>query len=284
MKQSIPTFVKWAGGKRQLIRQLGEYFPSQIDRYFEPFVGGGAIAFYVIRKYCPREVHLSDSNEELINAYQVVQTRVGKLIELLIEYEQGHSINTYYEVRDESTLSLSHIKRAARFIYLNRTCFNGLYRVNSRGKFNVPIGRYPNPKICQKATLEEASELLQGVEIYKKSFEWVLDEAEAGDFIYFDPPYHPLSKTSKFTQYTTGNFPEPKQERLAEVFIELDRSKCKIMLSNSCTPFIIELYSDYRNTIHTVQARRSINCNAKGRNPIDELVITNYPPPHLKVD
>lgn len=273
MKKGV-SFIKWAGGKKQLLEQFKEHFPKKIERYFDPFVGGGAIAFYILKKYKPKEVFISDINEELINVYLVVQNNVEELIEILKEYKKEHSKEVYYEVRAEDPRFLSDVSRAGRFIYLNKTCFNGLYRVNSKGEFNVPIGSYKNPGICQEEDLREISELLKDVKIRVLSFEKVLEDAKKEDFIYFDPPYYPLKKGKSFTTYTKGNFLEEEQKKLAEVFKKLDDRGCKVMLSNSDTKFIKDLYKDY--PIKFVKATRMINCDASKRGKINEVVVKNY--------
>lgn len=274
VKERIPAFVKWAGGKKQLLGQFNSFIPKNIKRYHEPFVGGGAIAFYILKTNKPKEVLISDINEELITTYKVIKNNVEELISSLKEYKKKHNKEFYYKIRAKDTSSLSDIEKATRFIYLNKTCFNGLYRVNSEGKFNVPIGSYKNPAICPEADLREISRLLQNVEIKKMEFDGIVEHAKRGDFVYFDPPYHPLKKGKSFTTYTQGNFLEEKQERLAEVFKKLDKKGCKVMLSNSDTKFIKGLYQGYK--IAPVMASRMINCNGNGRGKITELVITNF--------
>lgn len=274
MKNNIPTFVKWAGGKKQLIDQFKQFFPKEIDRYFEPFVGGGAILFYILKNYKPKEVYIFDINEELINTYEVIRDDVKNLIEDLKKLKKLHNKEYYYQIRAENPILLSKLTRATRFIYLNKTCFNGLYRVNSKGGFNVPMGKYTNPLICPEEDLLEISKLLKNVKIYNLSFENCLKFTRKEDFIYFDPPYYPLKKSS-FTTYTKNIFLEEEQKKLREVFEKLNNKGCKIMLSNSDTNFIKELYKDY-NT-HFVNATRMINCNGKNRGKITEIVVTNYP-------
>jgi len=271
--EKIPVLVKWAGGKRQLISQLKKYFPDKIERYFEPFVGGGGIAFYIIENYNPKNVYLSDSNEELINAYNVAKSNVNNLIERLKYYEKSHSKSFYYAIRSKDIKALSPIERATRFIYLNRTCYNGLYRVNSKNEFNVPMGSYKKPKIYDEEELKLISNLLKNSKIEPKDFYQIKDKVKKGDFVYFDPPYYPLKKES-FTTYTKENFLEKDQIRLAKLFSILDRKGAKLMESNSDTKFIRNLYKKY--SIHIVKANRMINSNSKGRGKINEAVITNY--------
>ncbi len=271
--KNIPTFVKWAGGKKQLIEQFKPFFPSKINRYIEAFVGGGAVAFYIMKTHKPKEVIISDINEELINTYQIIKSDVESLIKELNKLKQIHSKENFYKIRAEDPKLLSPLTRASRFIYLNKTCFNGLYRVNSKGGFNVPIGSYKNPAIVNEIELREISKLLQNTEIKVASFEDCVRWAKKGDFLYFDPPYYPLKKAS-FTTYTKDNFLDKEQEKLKEVFEKLDKKGCKVMLSNSDTQFIKELYKDYN--IEFVKASRMINCDGSKRGKINEVVVTNY--------
>jgi DNA adenine methylase len=274
----IRPFLKWAGSKNQLLPIYRSFFPSpdKVHRYLEPFVGCGAVFFDVQRLLAPRHSVLCDNNAELITAFQVVRDQVDDLISALKDYAQGHNSSLFYEIRKQQPSDPVAI--AARLIYLNKTCFNGLYRVNSKGIFNVPFGRYKNPTILMEDRLREASKVLQGVEIRAQDFRKVPSYAEPGDFIYFDPPYHPLSGTSSFTSYTKGSFLEQDQRDLAEVYHRLDRMKCLLMLSNSDTPLIRELYKKF--TIHEVQARRNINSKGEKRGRITELVVCNFSPPH----
>jgi DNA adenine methylase len=274
VKKEVPTFVKWAGGKKQLLEQFKSIFPDKIERYHEPFIGGGAVAFYVLKNHKPKEIYLSDINEELTTCLNVIKNDVDALVRELHKLKAEHGKEQYYKVRAKSPERLSAVERAARFIYLNKTCFNGLYRVNSKGGFNVPIGSYVNPSIFDETELREISELLKDVIIETKQFYEILNHAKKGDFIYFDPPYYPLNKTSSFTTYTKEAFLEKEQEKLAEVFKELDKKGCKVMLSNSNTSFIKKLYAGYN--VKIVKAARMINCDGKGRGKINEIVVTNY--------
>jgi len=274
MKKSVPTLIKWAGGKKQLLSQFEKYFPKKIGRYFEPFVGGGTVAFFLLKTHPEiNKIYLSDINEELVITYNTVKNNINELIELLKVYKIKHNKDFYYKIRAEDVKKLTPVQIAARFIYLNRTCFNGLYRVNSKGQFNVPIGSYKNPTICNEEDLREISKILQKDDIKVAQFYESIKEAKKGDFVYFDPPYYPLKKES-FTTYTKDNFLENEQEKLAEVFRELDKKGCKIMLSNSDTDFIKNLYKGYK--INLVSAKRMINCDATKRGAINEVVITNY--------
>ncbi len=270
-----PTLVKWAGGKKQLLGQFEPLFPKKINRYFEPFVGGGAVAFYLLKTHPEiKKIFLSDINKELIITYNVIKRDIDELINLLKKYKLKHNKEFYYKIREQEISKLDPIEIAARFIYLNRTCFNGLYRVNSQGKFNVPIGSYKNPGILQEEELREISKFLQKDDIIMAQFYEVTKKAKKGDFVYFDPPYYPLKKGKSFTTYTKDNFLEKEQELLAKVFRDLDKKGCKVMLSNSDTKFIRDLYKGYK--IKVVQAKRMINSNAEGRGKINELVVRNY--------
>lgn len=266
-------FLKWAGGKGRLLGQYEPLFPQRFERYFEPFVGAGAVFFHL----SPAEAHLSDVNPELVNAYAVIRDRVEELIPELGTYR--HDRDFYYALRAQDPASLDVVARAARIIYLNKTCFNGLYRVNRRGQFNVPFGDYKNPRILDEAGLRAASHALQGVSVSHQGFDAVLAEARSGDFVYFDPPYHPLSPTASFTSYAADDFGPEDQIRLAAVFRRLDAKGVKLMLSNSDTPFIRDLYEGY--PIRQVWAPRAINRDASKRKGVPEVVVTNYRPVRL---
>jgi len=274
MRKQIPTFVKWAGGKKQLIEQFKPLFPEKINRYLEPFVGGGAVLFYVLKNYKPKDVFIFDINEELINTYQTIRDNVENLIKELNKLKQLHNKENYYKIRAEDPKLLSRLTRATRFIYLNKTCFNGLYRVNLSGGFNVPIGSYKNPLICPEEDLREISKLLKNVKIISGDFEECLKYAKKNSFVYFDPPYYPLKNKKSFTTYAKGNFLEKEQEQLSKVFNKLDKKGCKVMLSNSDTDFIKGLYKKY--PLKKVKATRMINCNGKNRGKINEVVVRNY--------
>jgi DNA adenine methylase len=277
MNTPIPKFVKWAGGKGQLLEQFKPLFPQKFNRYLEPFLGSGAVFFYIIQNFKLKEIIISDINEELINTYKIVKNDVERLIVELKQHKEYHTAEGkpyYLTIRATNPNELPPLERAARFIYLNKTCFNGLYRVNSKGGFNVPMGSYKNPDIIQEEKLRIASKLLTNVNIKVMSFEKVLNLAKKEDFIYFDPPYYPLKKGKSFTTYTKDAFLDKEQELLAEVFKKLDKKGCYVMLSNSDTKFIKELYHKY--PINFVQATRMINSNATNRGKINEVVITNY--------
>jgi DNA adenine methylase len=272
-------FLKWAGGKGQLLDQYEAYFPqTPLRGYYEPFVGSGAVFFRLRERGLFETYGLSDLNAELLTCYRVVRDHVEDLITRLREHKARHSREYYYALRSRdrapSWPDASPVERAARLIYLNKTCYNGLWRVNQQGYFNVPMGRYANPDIANQDRLLAASHALQGVELAVSDFETMTEKARSGDFVYFDPPYHPLSRTASFTSYAREDFGEDEQRQLAHAFAELDRRGCRVMLSNSDTPFVRELYQDFR--IETVTARRAIN-SAKGkRGAITEVVVVNY--------
>jgi DNA adenine methylase len=262
--------IKWAGGKSQLISTFAPYFPhrDEIRHYYEPFIGGAAVFFYLQH---PRSF-LSDSNVELIELYQTVRDNVSALIKALKKHRNEEAY--FYEVRAQVARQLTSVERAARFIYLNKTCYNGLYRVNSQGQFNAPFGNYKNPNFCDVPGLQATSQALQTAELSVSDFEAAVAHATAGDLVYFDPPYQPLSKTSSFTSYTATRFDDAEQRRLASVYRELDRRGCRVMLSNSNAPLIRELYHGFRPI--EVLANRAINSKGDGRGKIVELLIINY--------
>jgi DNA adenine methylase len=277
ISMSAKPFLKWVGGKQQLLGQFEDFLTIDIKRYLEPFIGGGAVFFHFWNTgRLPKNVFLLDNNEELINTYRVVRDQVDALIEQLTIHKRRHNQSYYYKIRDldRRPVNLTEVERAARTIYLNRTCYNGLYRVNSRGQFNVPIGSYKEPQIVYEETLKAASTALQSKTIASGDFRKVVELAKAGDFFYFDPPYDPVSKTASFTSYTSANFSDDDQRDLAQVFAQLTDMKCRCMLSNSYTPFILELYRNFR--IEVVQAKRAVNSNGNGRGQISEVVVLNY--------
>jgi len=260
--------VKWVGGKSQLIEQFKPLFPNRIDSLIEPFVGGGAVFFHLQ----PPKAVLLDINFDLVNFYVVIKDKLESLLAKSKIHENTKEY--FYNIRSFDVNSLDNIERASRFIYLNKTAYNGLWRVNSKGQHNAPFGYYKNPKIVDEYNLFKVSMLLKRAEIICGDFSLVLRIAQQDDFIYMDPPYHPLSDTAHFTSYTAKSFNVEDQKRLADVFTELDQRGCRVMLSNSDTPLILELYKNY--DIKRVTARRAINCHAEGRGPISELVIRNY--------
>jgi len=283
LPQTFP-FVKWAGGKTQLLDRLDKLIPLTFNRYFEPFLGGGAFFYHLTSVRNLRFVaYLSDVNQELINVYKVVKSNVDELIDILktykIEYHKAPQ-NFYRELRDRFDIENStHIEKAARLIALNKTCYNGLYRVNSHGKFNVPMGKYKNPIICDSKNLRNASLILRSSDshLYWEDYQKILtDKAQEGDFVYLDPPYNPMTSTANFTGYTGAGFTERDQECLAETFKELDARGCKVLLSNSDTEYVRELYIDYAKNIRQVNVRRSINSITSKRVGHKELLISNY--------
>ncbi len=267
--------VKWAGGKGRLLSQYEPYLPTQFKRYFEPFAGGAAVFFWLRNhRGLKFSATLNDSNEELINCYQVVQSQPGPLLERLREMAARHGQEFYYQVRAERPEN--PLERAARLIYLNKTCYNGLYRVNASGGFNVPIGRYQDPAIVQEEKILAAHAALQGVQLKTTGFDEAALAARKGDFVYFDPPYQPLTATSNFTSYTKDQFGMEQQCHLAEVFKQLVKRGCHVLLSNSDSELVRNLYRDYQQV--EVRAPRFINSKAAGRSSIAELLILANPP------
>lgn len=266
--RSPRPFLKWVGGKSQTLGELRQFYPDDFVKYHEPFVGGGAVFFDLM----PKKAIISDSNKELINCYKVVKSKASDLVKKLKKHV--YDKQRFYAVRDEDPSKLDPVARAARTIYLNRTGYNGLYRVNQKGKFNVPFGRYKNPTICDEANLMNCSKALRRIRLKSTSFEGVLGVAEPGDFVYFDPPYIPVSDTSYFTAYQKRGFGMDNQEKLACVFEELAQRGIKVLLSNSDVPWMHDRYR--RFNIHTVYALRSINSNTKRRGAISEVLISNY--------
>lgn len=271
--QQPRPFLKWAGGKGRLIEQYRVFFPAHFSRYYEPFLGGGAIFFH-LHDRC-QQARLADLNDELVNVYRCVRDDVEAIIEILHKHQKRHCRDYYYAVRANHRVR-SPLYRAARLIYLNKTCFNGLYRENSKGEFNVPMGRYKKPNVCDAATLKSASSALQCAELACAEFTDILHHAKGDqDFVYFDPPYHPISATSSFTGYSRYGFRAEDQQRLQHTFAQLAERGVSVMLSNSDCDFIRDLYQDFY--VYRIQASRAINSNAKRRGKISELVITSYP-------
>ena len=272
LREETYPIVKWVGGKRQLMFELLKNMPKSYNRYYEPFIGGGALFF----ELQPDNAYISDMNEELINLYQIVRDNVDELIPDL----QKHDITKEYfmEIRNIDRSyeyqNWSDVQKASRFIYLNRTCFNGMYRVNSKGEFNVPFGHYKNPRIVDENNLINCSNLLQGTEIKHADFSEILKKVKKGDFVYFDPPYVPLSETSSFTSYTKEGFDIDMQFKLRDICDELDSMGVKFLLSNSDTKLVNDLYENYN--IKKVFASRQINANADGRGKITEVLVRNY--------
>ncbi|WFN33479.1 DNA adenine methylase [Methanogenium sp. S4BF] len=304
MSETNPRpFLKWAGGKTQLLEEFAKRIPKElkngeISTFVEPFIGGGAVFFHFNHKFSFEECHIYDINEELILAYNVVKRDVDDLIECLCcltetflsKDEEGRK-EYYYSVRDEfnrtkqninfENYSKAWIPRACQFIFLNKTCFNGLFRVNSRGEFNVPFGRHKNPKIVHLDVLRADSQILQNTKIHLGDFEKSSRYINKNSFVYFDPPYRPLSNTASFTGYSKDGFSDAEQKRLAKFFTKCDVKQAKLMLSNSdpqniCPEddFFDVLYAKYK--IERVSARRMINSDASKRGEINEIIVMNY--------
>ena len=270
-------FLKWAGGKRQLLPAIKEYLPKKFTQYYEPFVGAGAVLFSLQ----PKKSIINDTNSELINCYQVIKDNPEELLELCQEHREKNSKQHFYSLREQDRRDdfkeRSPLERAARIIYLNKTCFNGLFRVNSSGQFNVPYGNYSNPVIADPAVISSVSVYLnqRDVRILEGDFAQAVSTARKGAFIYFDPPYHPISDTSSFTGYSIDGFGEKEQIRLKEVCDKLTERGCQVLVSNSSAAFIQKLYSDPKYEIVEVKASRAINAVASKRGRINELLIHN---------
>jgi DNA adenine methylase len=261
--------LKWAGGKTQLLAPIAALLPARIGTYFEPFVGGGAVFFALAAERRFQRAVIGDRNPDLVAVYQAIQTDVEAVIRELKKLK--HSERDYYEIRARNPRGLA--QRAARVIYLNKTGYNGLYRVNRSGRFNVPFGRYENPTICDADNLRSVADALGGVEIRVADFEELCARARRGDAVYFDPPYVPLSRTSSFTAYDRHPFGGSEQERLAELFGRLGRRGVAAVLSNSDTPVTRSLYAGFR--FESVRVTRPINCRPSQRGPIPELLVVN---------
>lgn len=273
-------FLKWVGGKGQLLPQFEALFPKQYNSYFEPFIGGGAVFFSIN----PKKAHINDINKTLAQTYIHIKDNTEKLIKSLKKLENNFLAKDeaarkefYYSIREKyNSLSHEDFEKSLYFLFFNKTAFNGVYRENSKGGFNVPIGSYKNPKIVDEENLKVVSKILSNTKITSGSFVDAVKNAKAGDFVYFDPPYHPLSETSSFTSYSKDSFTKEDQIKLRDLFIELDKKGVYVMLSNSSAPFIQEIYSGYRQV--PVYANRMINSKSDKRGKISEVVILNYQP------
>ena len=270
-------FVKWAGGKRQIIDKLKEYVPENFNTYYEPFIGGGALLF----ELSPKKAVINDSNVELMNVYNCLcnEEKFKKMCSVLNHYEKMHSEEFYYEIRKKDKNKnmynkLSDYTKAARTIYLNKACFNGLYRVNSKNEFNVPFGKKIKVNTYEGANLITVSNYLtlNDIKILNIDFEQAVKDAKENDFVYFDPPYD--SDTHTFNSYTEDGFGKEEQKRLAKVFKELDKKGVYVMLSNHNTGLVNELYKGYN--MHKIEAKRNINSKGDKRGKVEELIITNY--------
>ena len=266
--EKASPFVKWAGGKRSVLKDISKHLPSDIRTYHEPFVGGGAVFFafeHIINK-----ATLADLNEELVMAYHVIANDTDNLIEALLKHQENHhkKESYYISVRKQNPAKLPLIDVVARFVYLNKTCFNGLYRVNKSGKFNVPKGNYKNPKICDTDNLKKVAKVLEKATILVGEFDRTVSP-QRGDFVYCDPPYD-----GTFTKYQADGFEQADQKRLKQCIDKWVKNGVSVMVSNSNTKFIRNLYKDYH--VHTVTAQRNISCNEEQRGSISEVLITNY--------
>jgi len=267
--------VKWVGGKRQLLSTLEKNLPPKFDNYCEPFVGGGAFLFHLK----PRNALINDINSELMNVYEVIKDNLDELLSDLRTHE--NEADYFYKIRaldrdKKEYESLSNIKRASRILYLNKTCFNGLFRVNKSGEFNTPFGKYKNPNIVNEIILTSVSNFFNknNIVFHNKDFEDVLKFLDENTFVYLDPPYDPVSDTSSFTEYDKGGFNKNEQKRLKRCCDILDDKGIKFLLSNSNTEFINDLYKDY--IIHKVEAKRSINSVGNKRGFVKEVLVKNY--------
>ena len=273
---ALQPFTKWTGGKRQLLPVIRELMPKKHNRYFEPFVGGGALFFDL----APKDAVINDFNAELINCYQQIKDNPQELIEILKVHQEYNSKEYYLDLRsvdrDERIDMMSEVQRAARILYMLRVDFNGLYRVNSKNQFNVPYGRYKNPKIVDENLVSAISTYLNNnqIEIKKGDFEKAVLDVQPGDFVYFDPPYIPLSETSAFTSYTHEGFSYDDQVRLRDTFKKLSDTGAYVMLSNSSSFLVEELYQDFN--IHYVEATRTNGAKSSSRGRISEIIVTNY--------
>lgn len=274
---NLSPILKWVGGKRQLLHEIIPLIPEEVSIYVEPFVGGGAVVF----EYQPKTAIINDLNEELINVYKVIKESPEKLIEILTVHQENNSKDYFYEIRaldrvEDFTERLSNIERAARTIYLNKTCYNGLYRVNSKGQFNTPFGRYKNPKIVDETVIYAMSSYFNNndIKIMNADYKEALKNLDNKSFVYFDPPYLPISASSSFTSYTENGFSLEQQVELKKQCDKLHEQGIKFLLSNSDHPFIKELYKDYH--VKIIKAKRAINSKANKRGEINEVLVYNY--------
>lgn len=271
----LPTFLKWPGGKRRLIAQMKKYFPSEIKTYYEPFMGAASIFFYVRQKYPSAKFVISDLNKDLVDTFVDVRDHPNELLKQLKTFKKNHSKEFYYLIRKKfNERKFKDEKKSAAFIYLNKTCYNGMYRVNSKGEFNVPIGNYKNPEVFNKENLLFASKLLQGVKIICQDYKKVQFALKKGDFVYLDPCYDPLKKTS-FVSYTPGRFKLKDREDLFQFMIGSREKGTNLMLSNNNLELVKEMYLDQKFKINVLFAARSVNSNPLQRGKIPELLITN---------
>lgn len=270
-----PTFLKWPGGKRRLIEQMESKIPKDINNYYEPFMGAASVFFHIKQKFNPKQCTISDLNEDLVNVFISVRDNPKELMRHLEKLKKDHSEENYYLIREKFNLKkFKGIKRSAVFIYLNKTCYNGMYRVNSKGEFNVPIGRYKNPEIYNKENILSASELLQGVNILCQDYRKIVPSLKKGDFVYLDPCYDPLKKTS-FVAYTPGRFKIEDRYDLFDFMVKARKNGANLMLSNNNLELVKEMYLDQKFKVNIIYASRSVNSNPLKRGKIPELLITN---------
>ncbi len=278
--KNVKPFLKWVGGKGQLLGQLEGLYPETYNNYFEPFVGGGAVYFALE----PKKAHINDINQTLVQTYLNIKTDVEELIkslkkleETFLEKDTDARKVMYYDLRAKyNELHPEDFERSLYFLFFNKTAFNGVYRENSKGGFNVPMGNYKNPKIVDEENLRLVAKSLTKTKVTNQSYFDAVSKAQVGDFVYFDPPYHPLSETSSFTSYSKDSFSKEDQINLRDLFVELDKRGVYVMLSNSSAPFIQEIYSGYKQV--PVYATRMINSKADKRGKISEVVVLNYEP------
>ncbi|MDD2556215.1 MAG: DNA adenine methylase [Syntrophaceticus sp.] len=271
----VAPVVKWVGGKRQIIDEIMKYVPTNFSTYYEPFLGGGAVLF----ELQPKKAVVNDINAELMNIYVVIKKNVEELIDDLKQYKNEKEY--FYRIRKrdrdkEQYNKLTPVQRASRIIYLNKTCYNGLFRVNKNGEFNAPFGNYKNPNIVNETTLRAVSAYFNKAKIrfVCQDFQEALKNARKGAFVYLDPPYDPVSETSSFTGYYKGGFDRDEQISLKQVCDKLDKGGIRFLLSNSATDFILDLYQDYR--IEVIQAKRAINSKGDRRGDVDEVLVMNF--------
>lgn len=283
VEKRVRPFLKWAGGKSRLVNELMTYLPPEYGKYYEPFLGAGSMYFAI----SPQEGRLNDLNKHLIACYQDVKMNCEPLIAELTTIQQEYRSRVdierkkdyYLEKRDEYNVTDQNVRKSALFIFLNKTGFNGMYRENRQGKFNIPFGRHANPLICDEDNLRNVSQDLEHIDLTSLDYKDALDGVEEGDFIFLDPPYEPLSKTSKFTQYQANGFGQRDQEELKKLILWLSAKGCYVMMTNSTADLIKELYRDTKQFhIGTIQVARSINSNGKKRGKIEEYIVFNYNP------
>ena len=272
-------FVKWAGGKRQLIPQIEKHLPDKFSSYFEPFLGGGALLFHILYENQNLKGYVSDLNSDLVLAYITIRDKLDDLLKSLQKHSDNYFSNSksyYYSIRESTPKN--QVDKVSKLLFLNRTCFNGLYRVNSKGKFNVPLGRYSNPNIVQEENLKYVNQFLNQNKITIKcqDFSSTVESVKKGDFVYFDPPYQPVSKTANFTSYTNSNFTFNDLKRLAKVSNQLAKRGVNVLLSNSSSKQVLDLFATTDWEIVEIKANRAINSDSHKRTGHSELLIKNY--------